>query len=144
MRGLANDHVISGPMRGLEIVLMGRGQHTYFLHFFALFVTFVHFLSLFFLQFPPPSPPLYSTFWHLLAHFGTLQHLFFWGGGWKVGLLSSPPRLVQITDCPRHSNQANCILTLLNYVQPWQPAVTAILVHKTRKQGLLVPKIRFC
>ena len=26
--------------------------------------------------------------------------------------------VVQITDCPRHSNQANSILTLLNYVQP--------------------------
>ena len=29
---------------------------------------------------------------------------------------SSPLRLVQIPDCPRHSNQSNSILTLLNYV----------------------------
>ena len=29
---------------------------------------------------------------------------------------SSPLRLVQIADCPRHSNQSNSILTLLNYV----------------------------
>ena len=28
MRGLWTDHMILGPMRGLEIVKMGRGQHT--------------------------------------------------------------------------------------------------------------------
>ena len=32
---------------------------------------------------------------------------------------SSPLRIVQITESPRHSNQSNSILTLLNYVQPW-------------------------
>ena len=31
---------------------------------------------------------------------------------------SSPLRLVQITDCKRHSNKSNFILTLMNYVQP--------------------------
>ena len=32
---------------------------------------------------------------------------------------SSPLRLVQITDCPRHLNQSNFIITFLYYGQPW-------------------------
>ena len=32
---------------------------------------------------------------------------------------SSPLRLVKITDCPRHSNQSNSVLTLINYIQSW-------------------------
>ena len=30
MRGLETDHVISGPMRGLKINCIGRGQHSTF------------------------------------------------------------------------------------------------------------------
>ena len=56
---------------------------------------------------------------------------------------SSPLRLDQITDHPRHLNQPNSILTLLIYVQAWQPSVTQTLVHNTRKQSLLLPFIRF-
>ena len=47
--------------------------------------------------------------------------------------------IVQINDCPRLSKQSISILTLLNFVEPWQPAVTAVLDHNTRKR-LVSPK----
>ena len=67
----------------------------------------------------------------------TTGNAVFWRGGH-----SSPLRFVQISNWPRHSHHSNSIQKLLNWVQPWWPAVTLIFIHSTLKGGLLVTNIR--
>ena len=55
---------------------------------------------------------------------------------------SSPSRLVQISDCPRHSCQSNSNQTWPKKFQPGIPTLPPIKVHNTNIQGFSVTSIK--